>query len=254
MYPRRAAAPQLLQGRDGPHEPERGDCGDGAPRLFQTLVSSHVGLPGAEERLREMGLDCLASAFEPAPSRLVTSWLIQHAISIGKRAAPCRESRSGTASRHSLNGIDSPQQGKRWPQVPTKDRSSSLSRPSTSQQRQKSMSSNGVTSTTGLYEPVAPPRYEVSETSHGVYALIAATIMVAISGLAVFVKVHMATTTFRRLRRDDFALIAAWVSSTCTCRSRLVVTADADHRLADLRTRVHDHSVPECATRIGTSR
>lgn len=74
------------------------------------------------------------------------------------------------------------------------------------------MSSSVALPTTGIYEPVAPPRYPVSATNQGAYALIASVIMVAISGLAVFVKLHMTVATFRKLRLDDIALIASLVS------------------------------------------
>lgn len=62
-----------------------------------------------------------------------------------------------------------------------------------------------------LYEPLLPPLYEISGTSQGPYALIAALIMVIVSGFTVLVKLQMTLTTFRKLRLDDMILVAALV-------------------------------------------
>ena len=79
------------------------------------------------------------------------------------------------------------------------------------------MADDGAVSHTGLYEPLLPPIYEVSRTSHGAYALITALIMSLISGLAVLVKLQMTAATFRKLRRDDYALITALVGVLACC-------------------------------------
>lgn len=60
-------------------------------------------------------------------------------------------------------------------------------------------------------EPLLPPAYTVTDTDHGAYVLITAVIMVVLSGLAVAFKLHITFSTFRKLRRDDFALIMALV-------------------------------------------
>lgn len=65
--------------------------------------------------------------------------------------------------------------------------------------------------TTGLYEPLAPPFREVSDANRGAYALLTAVILIIISGLTCTVKLQMTAVTFRKLRLDDHAVIAALV-------------------------------------------
>ena len=82
------------------------------------------------------------------------------------------------------------------------------------------MASNDHGPPIGLYEPVAPPRYPISSSNQGGYAFVASLLVVLIAGLAVLVKLHMTTTTFRKLRRDDIALTGALVRrSVAFCAS-----------------------------------
>lgn len=83
---------------------------------------------------------------------------------------------------------------------------------------------------TGLFEPVAPPRYPISSTNQGGYAFIAALLPVLIAGLAVLVKLHMTASTFRKLRRDDVALLGALVC--CSWDVRLLLL----HELTCIRS------------------
>ena len=74
---------------------------------------------------------------------------------------------------------------------------------------------------TGIYEPLLPPLHEVSDTVHGPYALLAAVILIVLSGLVVAAKLHMTTTTFRKLRTNDYATIAALVHKVAQRRTKL---------------------------------
>lgn len=65
---------------------------------------------------------------------------------------------------------------------------------------------------TGLFEDLLPPLHEVSPQDHGPYILIAAVIFMILSGLTTVVKIYATAHTFRRLRVDDAALVAALVS------------------------------------------
>lgn len=65
---------------------------------------------------------------------------------------------------------------------------------------------------TGLFEDLLPPLHEVSPQDHGAYILIAAVIFMILSGLTTVVKLYATAHTFRRLRVDDVALVAALVS------------------------------------------
>lgn len=69
-----------------------------------------------------------------------------------------------------------------------------------------------ATPTTGLYEPLQPPPHPITETDRGGYALLAAVVMTVIAGLTTCVKLQITLATFRKLRRDDCALVVALVS------------------------------------------
>lgn len=71
------------------------------------------------------------------------------------------------------------------------------------------MASEGLSSTTGLYEPLLSPYHPVSSTNHGAYVLIAAVIMLIVSGLAVLVKLQVTTSNYKTLRWDDVASLTA---------------------------------------------
>lgn len=73
------------------------------------------------------------------------------------------------------------------------------------------MASEGLSSTAGLYEPLLPPYHPVSNTNHGAYVLIAAVIMLIVSGLAVLVKLQVTTSNYKTLRWDDVASLTAMV-------------------------------------------
>jgi type IV secretory pathway VirB2 component (pilin) len=68
-----------------------------------------------------------------------------------------------------------------------------------------------MVASTGIYEPLRPPLHHVSDTVQGPYAFLAAEILVVLSGLVVVAKLHMAVSTYRKLRTNDFAVIAALV-------------------------------------------
>ncbi|KAL9530765.1 hypothetical protein SMMN14_05558 [Sphaerulina musiva] len=76
---------------------------------------------------------------------------------------------------------------------------------------------------TGLFEDLLPPLHEVSPRDHGAYILIAAVIFMILSGLTTVVKLYATAHTFRRLRVDDVALVAALVFAllytVVTCES-----------------------------------
>jgi hypothetical protein len=78
------------------------------------------------------------------------------------------------------------------------------------------MADNSAASKMGLYEPLLPPPFQVSDTHRGAYALLAAEIMIVIAGLAVCVKLQMAASTFRKLRLNDLALLVALVQAPKT--------------------------------------
>ncbi|KAK3699701.1 hypothetical protein LTR37_016306 [Vermiconidia calcicola] len=71
------------------------------------------------------------------------------------------------------------------------------------------MADDSAASKAGLNEPLLPPAFEVSDNNTGAYALLTAVIMIVIAGLAICVKLQMTAATFRKLRLDDVALIAA---------------------------------------------
>ncbi|KAK5165169.1 uncharacterized protein LTR77_009267 [Saxophila tyrrhenica] len=64
-------------------------------------------------------------------------------------------------------------------------------------------------SKTGIYEDLLPPAHPVTEKNHGAYVLLTAVIMIVIVGLTVATKLQMTVSTFRKLRRDDIALVTA---------------------------------------------
>ena len=64
---------------------------------------------------------------------------------------------------------------------------------------------------TGIYEPLLPPFHEVSDTVQGPYALLAAVIMIVLSGLVVAAKLHTTVSLFRKLRKNDLVIIVALV-------------------------------------------
>lgn len=76
---------------------------------------------------------------------------------------------------------------------------------------------------TALFEDLLPPLHEVSPQDHGAYILIAAVIFMILSGLTTVVKIYATAHTFRRLRFDDAALVAALVFAllytVVTCES-----------------------------------
>ncbi|KAK3702142.1 hypothetical protein LTR37_015117 [Vermiconidia calcicola] len=53
---------------------------------------------------------------------------------------------------------------------------------------------------TGIFEPLRPPLHQVSDTIQGPYAFLAAEIMIVLSGLVVAAKLHMAVSTYLKLR------------------------------------------------------
>lgn len=73
-----------------------------------------------------------------------------------------------------------------------------------------------VAPTTGLYQPLLPPYHPVSASDRSAYAFLAPVVFVVITGLTVTIKLQMTAATFRKLRVDDYALIAALVSRTAT--------------------------------------
>lgn len=77
-----------------------------------------------------------------------------------------------------------------------------------------SSASASATPTTGLYEPLQPAAHPVSPTERGAYVLLAAVILIVITGLTICVKLQITFGSFHKFRRDDFTLIAALVSST----------------------------------------
>ena len=81
------------------------------------------------------------------------------------------------------------------------------------------MPDDSAASKTGLYEPLLPPAFEVSDSNTGAYALLTAVIMIVVAGLAICVKLQMTASTFRKLRLDDVALISALVRLLSMCRS-----------------------------------
>lgn len=70
---------------------------------------------------------------------------------------------------------------------------------------------NMATATTGILEPLLPPAYPVTEHDRGAYLLLTSVVMIVLSGLSVATKLYIAVLKFRRLRRDDIALLAALV-------------------------------------------
>lgn len=74
------------------------------------------------------------------------------------------------------------------------------------------MVDDGSKSTTRLHEPLIPAYQELSSTNHGAYVMIIAVILVIVSGLAVGIKLQTTLSKFRKLRADDFALLAAMVT------------------------------------------
>lgn len=76
-----------------------------------------------------------------------------------------------------------------------------------------SSSSASALPTTGIYEPLLTPWHPVSEGNRSAYAFLASVVFIVITGLTVTIKLQMTATTFRKLRGDDYALIAALVSS-----------------------------------------
>lgn len=71
--------------------------------------------------------------------------------------------------------------------------------------------SASATPTTGIYEPLLPPWHPVTSSDRGAYAFLAPVVLIVLTGLTVTVKLQMTATTFRKLRLDDYALIAALV-------------------------------------------
>lgn len=80
------------------------------------------------------------------------------------------------------------------------------------------MADDSAASKAGLNEPLLPPAFEVSDNNTGAYALLTAVIMIVIAGLAICVKLQMTAATFRKLRLDDVALIAALVRIPRVCK------------------------------------
>lgn len=70
---------------------------------------------------------------------------------------------------------------------------------------------NMATASSGVLESLLPPAYSVTSDDRGAYLLLTSVIAIVLSGLAVAIKLYMAALTFRRLRRDDVALLAALV-------------------------------------------
>ncbi|KAK5732432.1 hypothetical protein LTR17_010488 [Elasticomyces elasticus] len=62
-----------------------------------------------------------------------------------------------------------------------------------------------------MYESLSPSFYQATPTNQGPYILLAAVILIIITGLTLMVKFQTVFATFRRPRRDDIALAAALV-------------------------------------------
>ncbi|KAK5686799.1 hypothetical protein LTR17_026829 [Elasticomyces elasticus] len=60
-----------------------------------------------------------------------------------------------------------------------------------------------------VYETLSASIYQASPSNQGPYALLAAVILIIITGLIMTVKLHTALSTYRKLRLDDIALVAA---------------------------------------------
>jgi len=74
-----------------------------------------------------------------------------------------------------------------------------------------STSSAAALPTNDIYEDLLPPYHAVSPGNKGAYALLTAVILIIIVGLAVSVKLQMTVATFRKLRYDDYTIIASMV-------------------------------------------
>ncbi|KAK5704477.1 hypothetical protein LTR17_021859 [Elasticomyces elasticus] len=61
----------------------------------------------------------------------------------------------------------------------------------------------------GIDEPLLPPAYAVTDNNRSAYVLITAIVMIVLAGLTVGVKLQTTVSTFRKLRRDDVALVTA---------------------------------------------
>lgn len=63
----------------------------------------------------------------------------------------------------------------------------------------------------GLFEPLQPAPYRITSTHHEAYALLPALIMVGITAVVALAKIYTSLTIFKKLRMDDYAVMAAMV-------------------------------------------
>ena len=74
-----------------------------------------------------------------------------------------------------------------------------------------SSSSASASATPGPNQTLLPPPYPISDGNKGGYVMLTAVIMVVITGLTICVKLQISWSTFRKFRRDDYALMTGLV-------------------------------------------
>lgn len=75
------------------------------------------------------------------------------------------------------------------------------------------MASTNTGPNAGLFEALQPAPYKITSTNHEAYALLPALIMVGVTTVIVLAKIYTSLTIFKKLRMDDYAVVAAMVCS-----------------------------------------